>query len=262
MSKNLLIIISILVIGAIVGVGVYFGTQKKELPASDVFNQEEIKGTEKIQQEETFGGETAVDKLSQLKEVYQGFKEAKVGDWVIWEIKGVKESATAKNVFVGQETIDGKNCYGWEFSGKFQGTEVAFQVWLSKEDNTPVKYVAKAPQGVFCLAPTMYKPQGEVSPQAGTPAEYEPENIAKLNFETGTFITGSGKTVKVVKVFNPDESQVWISSQVPFGIVKAISPEGETMAELKDFGSGAPLEITKSERDNCQQIPSGLFPGF
>jgi len=261
MSKNLIIIISGVVIAAIVGVGIYFGVHKKGESTPNIPSQEQSQVNQENQQGETSGGQVA-DKLSQLKKFYQGFRKAKIGDWAVWKIESTEGIPRVKYVYAGQETVDGKNCYGWEFSGKAQGIEAAMQVWLSKKDGNPVKYVAKVPQGVFCLSPSKYKPpEGEFSPQAETPDDYKPENIINLNFETGTFTTESGKTIKVVKIIHPDRSQIWLSSQIPFGVAKVISTDGKTEAELKDFGSGAPLEITKNERDNCRQIPSGLF-GF
>ena len=252
MNKNLGIIISAVVIVAIVGAGIYFGLHKKGGAIPHVSNQGESSGGQ------------VVDKLSQLKKFYQGFKKAEIGDWAVWKLESTEGIPRVKYVYAGQETVDGKNCYGWEFSGKFQGMETAMQVWLSQEDSTPVKYVAKVPQGVFCLSPSSYEPPqgGEFSPQAETPDDYKPENIVNLNFETGTFTAEGGKTIKVVKIIHPDGSQIWLSSQIPFGVAKVISPDGKTEAELTDFGSGTPLEITRNERDNCQQIPSGLFPGF
>ena len=198
---------------------------------------------------------TSISGLSELKKIYQGFQTAKKGDWAEWKITGEEENPIIKYVFVGEDIVDGKNCYGFELSGNFQQFAGASQIWFSKEDNLPIKYVMKTPQGVFCLSPVNYEFLERTTPSPTTPEEYKPEKIVNFNYEIGSFSTKTGKTIKVVKIYKEDE-EVWISSQVPFGMVKLIS-EGKTQLELRDFGSGTSTEITKEERENCQFFPIG-----
>lgn len=252
MKQAVKVAIIVVAIGVVL-TGGYFLFKKQEIESpTPPSKPEQEQPIETTSPEESA---TPTSKLSELKKIYQGFKTAKKGDWAEWKIIGEEGNPIIKYVFVGEDIIDGKRCYGFELSGAFQQFAAAGQIWFSKEDNLPIKYVAKTPQGVFCLPPINYKVQEEATPSPTTPEEYKPESIIDFNYEIGSFTTESGKTIKVVKIYKEDQ-EVWVSSQVPFGMVKIIS-EGKTRLELKDFGSGAPTEITKEERENCRFFPMG-----
>ncbi len=91
----------------------------------------------------------------------------------------------------------------------------------------------------------------QITPKSETPEEYKPESLG--NYKIGTFTTESGKTVKVV-IVEKNGDETWLSSEVPYGLVKVVK-DGNAIMVLKDFGSGSSLEISKSERDNCQTVP-------
>jgi len=174
------------------------------------------------------------------------------GAWAEWEMVSNGESAEMRYVYAGKSTVEGKEAEGFEFTARMEGTEVTAQTWLS--DGEPVKSVIKSQGQVICYS----MPEQEVEPRSETPESYEPEEISqKPDVSFGSFTTESGKTVDVVKfseVREGKEAEVWVSSGVPFGMVKVLE-EGETVMKLVDFGlSGGGLEITREEVENCKEI--------
>ncbi|HIE22859.1 MAG TPA: hypothetical protein EYP68_01350 [Candidatus Korarchaeota archaeon] len=200
---------------------------------------------------------------SDLSEIYKGFKQLERGDWAEWKIYKNGNIFIMRYVFAGEDTIDGELCVGFELKGEVSDLPgvSAFQWWISKQTGLPVKAYIETEGGVFVVTygeirMGIYGPE----PQHGTPVEYRPENI--INYEIGVFTTETGKTVRVVKVYlfiagyeKPLEH--WVSEEVPFGLVKIISPKGEVQMELRDFGSGAEIQITKEEREKAKKIPTG-----
>ncbi len=200
---------------------------------------------------------------SELKEVYKGFMSLKKGDWVEWKIYVDENVTIMRYVYAGEDVIDGEPCVGIELYGEVSGDVVAVQWWISKERNLPVKAFIETEGGVFVIKYEyiMIGVKGP-KPEHETPELYRPENI--VHYEIGTFTTETGKTVRVVKVLTlvagyekPKED--WVSSEVPFGLVKIVDPTGKVQMELRDFGSGAKLQITKEEREKAKPIP-GVYP--
>lgn len=194
-----------------------------------------------------------------ISDYYTGFITPKKGAWVEWEITSNGKTIKTRYVYAGKATIEGKNAYGFEYNYNINGQEAAAQMWFSNEGI--IKSVIKYQGQVICYS----LPKPSITPSAETPQKYEPEEISKkpeLGFDT--FTTKTGKTVKVVKFSEIRDGklyEVWISSEVPFGIVKMVSG-GKTVMELADFGFGAKLTITKEEVDNCMQINIPNIPTF
>lgn len=197
-----------------------------------------------------------------ISDYYTGFLKAERGAWAEWEMTDSKGKTTnLRFVYAGRAIMNGKESEGFEYRADVNGQEVIAQVWFSVDNRNVVKYVIKYQGKVICYTP----PQFEVKPSSRTPSEYEPKEISKKpDVGFGTFTTKSGKTVKVVKfseIVNGKQREVWLSSEVTFGIVKVVE-EGKTVVELVDFGlSGGQVTITSEEAENCMSIPS-LFGGF
>ncbi|RLF43241.1 MAG: hypothetical protein DRN18_00585 [Thermoplasmata archaeon] len=127
-------------------------------------------------------------------------------------------------------------------------------MWIDKDTGEKVKYVIKVNGQVYCIEPTSPSIDTE-PPKTETPDEYKPENT---NFELGTYtVPGNGKTITVAIFRGAGKAETWVSSEVPFGLVKMINEKGEETMHLEDFGlSGAHRDITAEERDNCTPLPS------
>ena len=191
--------------------------------------------------------------------VYTGFPEVEEGAWAEYVIVSAAGEFHQKCKYIGTDTIEGKEAKGFEWEvTTTQGMKTIIQAWIDLEGN-PIKYAMKIlPQGtVFCLdvekAKEMYAP-----PKTKTPDEFSPE----LEWKPGTYTTPTGKTVNVA-IFVIDDVEHWVSSEVPFGLVKTVE-KGQVKLKLYDFDfTGASREISKSELETCQpmQLPSIPSPG-
>lgn len=190
--------------------------------------------------------------------LYTGFMKINPGAWVevVVQQPNSGEQIHQKVVYAGEAKISGKDAQGMEFSITIQGVKSVAQGWIEKGTYKPVKYVAKMNGQVFCIDQSSiesYLPK-ETKPSLETPDEYEP---TKPDISYGTYTTPTGKTVHVAKFKSEEGGEVWVSSEVPFGFVKTIDEEGNTVLSLYDFAlSGGKIEITNEEVENCISIPN------
>lgn len=189
---------------------------------------------------------------------YEGYMDLEKGMWAEWENTIGGQQSTNKYVYAGKETIDGKEVVGYEYGYEMEGQEVTVQTWASASTNKPVKSVIKTQDQVLCYSiPDIDLPSTE------TPSDYKPQEIAERpEWSHGTFTTDSGKTVNVIKFYETQEGknyEVWVSSEVPFGLVKTVQ-DGKTVMELKDFGTNAELSISLDDVESCKEmtIPSNI----
>jgi len=178
---------------------------------------------------------------------YTGFIAPAEGQWAEYVISTDGEESHQKMEYIGQDTVDGKTCTGFEMTTSEQ-QEIIMQIWTETATGQSVKYVVKMEDQVICMNIN----QSPELPGTETPSEYDP-NLPNISY--GTYTTPTGKTVNVAK-FAIDGGETWVSSQVPFGTVKVIDDSGETTKYLYDFGmTGAQRDISKTEMENCTQMP-------
>jgi hypothetical protein len=174
---------------------------------------------------------------------YTGFLEPAAGQWAEYVISNGEETHQ-KMEYIGQDTVDEKTCTGFEMTISEQ-EETIMQIWTEVGTGQVVKYVVKMGDQVIC----MDVGQSPEPPKTETPSEYEP-NLPNITY--GTYITPTGKTVNVAKFTT--ESEVWVSSQVPFGMVQFIDDNEEITMYLHDFGlTGAQRDISKAEMEDCTE---------
>jgi len=195
--------------------------------------------------------------------IYTGFLKPKAGAWS--ELMNGAEDLQ-RLVYLGEKNIHNIPAYGVEIESIVSGNKSAVtQIWRDKESNEIVEIVSKlkGKDEVICIDDSLMKifiPSFDSSlPSIITPEKYNPNN----KYTYITFTTNTGKTVQAAKFINENNMEIWLSSEVPFGIVKIIdrnSESGEIMAWLQDFGlSGAEAKISESEMLNCKKIS---FPTF
>lgn len=181
---------------------------------------------------------------------YTGFMQATEGQWVEYVISSDDEEYHQKMEHIGQDTVDGKTCIGFEMTMAMpQQGETIVQMWTDAATHQLVKYVMKTGDQVICMdvSQSPYKP-----PETETPGQYNP-SLPDISYGTYT-IPGTGGTVTVA-IFGVQGGEVWVSSQVPFGTVKVVA-SGTTTMYLYNFGtSGAQRDISKAEMENCMQMP-------
>lgn len=181
---------------------------------------------------------------------YTGFMQAVEGQWVEYAISSDGEEYHQKMEHIGQDTVDGKTCIGFEMTMAMpQQGETIVQMWTDAATHQLVKYVMKTGDQVICMdvSQSPYEP-----PKTETPGQYNP-SLPDISYGTYT-IPGTGGTVTVA-IFDVQGGEVWVSSQVPFGTVKVVA-SGTTTMSLYNFGtSGAVRDISKAEMENCMQMP-------
>lgn len=176
---------------------------------------------------------------------YTGFMAPAAGQWAEYVISTEGEESHHKMEFIGQDTVDEKTCTGFEMTISTQ-EETIMQTWTEVATGQVVKYVVKMGDQVIC----MNVGQSFEPPETETPGAYEP-NLPDISY--GTYTTPTEKTVNVAK-FAIGGGETWVSSQVPFGMVKVVDASEETTMYLYDFGTtGAQRDISKAEMENCIQ---------
>lgn len=213
---------------------------------------------EQSQGGESEQGQEEQQQNQQQQNLYTGFQKPSEGQWVeyVWNIDG--QEMTQKIECVGQEVVDGKNCIGFETSMDFQRMKAILQMWVEKDTGNYVKYVIKMNNQVYCVSPYNFQTdQTQQPPATETPDAYDPSNV---NFTLANYtVPGNGQTINVAVFHGVGQSETWVSSEVPFGMVRVIDENGNDVMHLHNFGmTGAHRDISAEERDNCQSFPS--FP--
>jgi len=178
---------------------------------------------------------------------YTGFMAAAAGQWADYVVAagGTESHQIWENI--GEDTVDGVNCVGFEMTMAVTGEETIVQIWTNTATGQLVKYVMKSGGQVICMGQSEYEP-----PETETPSEYSPD-MPDISYGTYT-VPGNGETVDVAK-FTSEGVETWVSSEVPFGMVKVIASGTETMS-LVNFGlSGAARDISKAEMEDCFEVP-------
>jgi len=181
---------------------------------------------------------------------YTGFILPTEGQWVEYVMADEGENFHQKMEHIGQDTVDGKTCIGFEMTIAMpQQGETIVQMWTDAATHQLVKYVMKTGGQVMCMdiGQSPYE-----LPETETPSQYNP-SLPDISYGTYT-IPGTGGTVTVA-IFDVPGGEVWVSSQVPFGTVKVVA-SGTTTMSLYNFGtSGAQRDISKAEMENCMEMP-------
>ena len=89
-------------------------------------------------------------------------------------------------------------------------------------------------------------------PAVKTPVKYDSSN----EYIYDTFTTKSGKKIPAAKFVDENNVEIWISSEVPFGIVKMTdNTTGKIASYLNDYGfTGDEPKISEFEMMNCEKI--------
>jgi hypothetical protein len=173
---------------------------------------------------------------------YTGFMAPAAGQWAEYVYTTGGESQL-KMEYIGQDTVDGKTCTGFEMTMSGE-EETIMQMWTEVATGQVVKYVMKMGDEVICMNVN----ESPEPPETETPGAYEP-NLPDITY--GTYTTPTGKTVNVA-IFAIGGGGTWVSSQVPFGMVKVVNASEETTMYLYDFGTtGAQRDISKAEMEDC-----------
>ncbi len=188
-----------------------------------------------------------------LESLYTGFMEAKSGQWVeyVMDMDGMEYRQKMKNI--GEDTINGMKSTGFEMEADLEGQKTVTQMWVNSQENL-IKYAIKTEGMVMCMDLSEVEDEPPATGgEEGTPNEYSPD-LPDISY--GKYTTPTGKTMDVA-IFKSGAGEFWVSSEIPFGMVKMIDADGKTIMYLNDYGlSGATRAISKSELDNCMDLSS------
>ncbi|MCK4805611.1 MAG: hypothetical protein KAS91_00265 [Candidatus Pacebacteria bacterium] len=188
--------------------------------------------------------------------LYAGFLKPEEGAWS--EIMNGAEDLQ-KLVYLGEKIIHNIPTYGVEIESIVSGNKSAItQVWRDQKSNEIVEIVSKleGKNEVICIDDSLMNiliPSfNSLLPAIKTPEKYSPNN----EYTYGTFTTVTGKIIQIAKFIDENDMEIWISSKVPFGIVRIVNNEtGEIIAFLQDFGlTGGQPKISEGAMLNCKKI--------
>ncbi|MDD5760643.1 MAG: hypothetical protein PHF45_01115 [Candidatus Pacebacteria bacterium] len=190
-------------------------------------------------------------------DIYTGFYRPQQGGWSELIIKDEEgKESLQRSIYLGEATIEGILSYGVEVDANVLDNKGAIlQIWYDENSDEIIKMVSKMKQGkeVTCVSANL---MGLIFPafKDYLPSVFTPLKYSSLNDYTyGTYTTESGKTIRVAKFIDEYQTEIWVSSEVPFGIVKGVHlPTNTTVVRLRDFGlSGATPVISKTEMMSC-----------
>ncbi len=200
----------------------------------------------------------------EIKNIYYGFPKLKKGEWSEWVTRfdnGTFGHQLA--IYLGEKLINNTPVQGIELDATMaDGSHPIVVVWFKKNSTDIVKIVVKGfknDNSVICVS------KEEVEsivpdfishiPTPTTPKKYLPN---KQHTTYGAYTTPTGKQIEVAKLSQGD-TLTWLSSKVPFGMVKVIDQKNgkqEVEGYLYDFGKGGKTpKITQKEEDNCFYLP-------
>ncbi|HII71941.1 TPA: hypothetical protein HA265_04265 [Candidatus Woesearchaeota archaeon] len=175
---------------------------------------------------------------------YTGFMAWKEGMWSEMEMDANGQKMTTRMEVIG---VDGDTfMFQYVFQAPGENVQRTSQIWFDKDTKKVSKYVMDMDGKIICLTP------GEV-PEDAVPKNDEqyPEDFPGMRY--GTYTTPKGKTFDVA-IFDMAGTEVWVSSEVPFGMVKTVV-NGKTLSRLVDYGtSGAKPRISVADAKNCQSM--------
>ena len=177
--------------------------------------------------------------------VYLGLTSIKAGSWATYT---GSEGEQYTLEYHGTDTYDGKSCFVIELEIGSGAGAVITQLWAEKATGESVLYVMK--QGALLIKLDV----SQVPEEAGYVVESEEDDSSDaVKVRVESYTTPTNKTVEAtVYLENGDES--WISTEVPFGLVKS-TYNGEVDSELYDFGSsGATRSISKEEAEHAEAL--------
>lgn len=174
-------------------------------------------------------------------------QETAVGYWAEFDLSGVPGDEVSSLRFAIVERADDADNLWYEFSAETNQGPVVIQLdvpgWPFDTDEVTGVIMKMAGQPAMQLPQEMIammqqqmgpNPMVEFSEKCMTSSIVGKET---LDVPAGTFSTLHLRTAE-------DGSEAWISSDVPFGIIKGTAPEGGVLI-LKDFGTDAKSSITE-----------------
>lgn len=199
-------------------------------------------------------------------DIYTGFLKPQRGAWSELIVRDENNNeALQRSIYLGENFINEKRLYGIETDKDVYDVKgPALQVWYDYQTDEIFKMASmkKQEEKIDCtnalLLEIMIPDLQNYLPTVVTPIKYGSQN--KYTYDTYT--TKTGKTIQVAKFVDSFNTEIWLSGEVPFGLVKAVAlSNNQTVIELYDFDlSGAMSIMPENQVINCN--PPKLFGEF
>ncbi|MBW2964520.1 hypothetical protein KY363_03600 [Candidatus Woesearchaeota archaeon] len=174
---------------------------------------------------------------------YSGFMPLKAGMWTETISKSGSEQVKTRVELLEYSPTLAK----YQFIVTEGDIEKVSQFWVNPSENSAVRYIVVSDAEIVCLDVGQFP--SEIMPDSGS------EYPASPGVSIGSYTTPAGKTVDVAK-FSEGSDEAWVSSGVPFGLVKVVVG-GKTVSALYDFGTiGASSRIAEADIDSCVDLSS------
>jgi hypothetical protein len=185
---------------------------------------------------------TAAKSVAGSSAKYSGFMEWKAGMWAETVSKQGGQTVTMRTELIENSPTLSK----FQTTTDVGGQESVMQIWMNPSTKKATKYVVKTGGQVLCM-------NIKDVPQDNVPSKGDSYKADVPGWTIGTYTTPTGKTLAVAK-FSQEAGEYWVSSEVPFGMVKVVQ-DGKTVLSLNDFGTiGAKSKISDAEVEGCTDM--------
>ncbi|MBW2972036.1 hypothetical protein KY359_03290 [Candidatus Woesearchaeota archaeon] len=190
------------------------------------------------------GGSTKTVTPTAKPTKYEGFMDWKAGMWAETVTKSGGQTVKTRMELIENSPGLAK----FQMVTDVEGQETIAQMWIDRKTDTVTKYIMKNGDQVLCMDASQF-------PSTSQPSEGDSYPADKPGITHGKYTTPTGKEVTVAK-FAATGGEAWVSSEVPFGMVKLMQGE-KTLMSLYDFGTiGARSRIDKEDVESCQDMGS------
>lgn len=196
-------------------------------------------------------GWTPVPGVAQdLGSICENLQQQEVGGWAQYELTG--QTNGDMRLALLSEGAGGAEGQWFEMAGKFNGQDAIVQIladeWPFEADDIRGVVMKAAGQPAMRLPESMLSQmRGQMNSPVGSMAEFCAQGEL-LGSETVEVPAGSFKTHKIKPggTVQGMPDTVWVATDVSFGVVKSVGPDG-TMV-LLDQGRGATSSISEAPR--------------
>ena len=237
--KKIMILLSILLVAGLIALS---GCEDKSDMKTGDSGSKAGSGSEVKDSGSDDSGPSTMDKIkAKASGKYTGFMEWEEGMWAEYIMPG-----NIRNTWSITKIDKEKIIFQMVVSGGGADTRVS-QIWMDPDTKKAIKYVMDMNGQITCLEPADIPQDAVPKGDNGYPADFP-------NMRSDTYTTKTGKKVDAAVYDVTGLGEVWVSSEVPFGMVLTKTTQGSSM-ELYDFGtSGAKVRISESKAENCQSM--------
>jgi len=178
-----------------------------------------------------------------------------VGQWVEYQLTSPQGTANMRQAVVGKETREGTDYLRFEtkMNAPQMGGEFVMQMLIPSYpfDQADVLEVIMKAGG----QPAMIMPESMMQMMRSQMPEDPSLDMARqcgeaevIGWESLTVAAGTFRALHVRPREEGEEAvgDVWVSPEVPFGLIKAVMPSEEGSIELQGHGTGAVSSITET----------------